>query len=193
MVGRVGALISMHQMNLSSYVVQERCIEIGSHLHRYCRHQGRLRRLVVRLVVPVALWQMHRDQVSPASLLPASGAASPPCRPGTGLPVRYGRCIEIAPHLHRDCRHQGRLRRLVVPYWFANALWQMHRDRVSPCIAIAGIRGGFAALSSGTGSPVRYGRCIEIAPHLHRHCRHQGRLRRLVVPVLVCQCAMADA
>jgi hypothetical protein len=28
-VGRVGALISMHQMNLSSYVVQERCIEIG--------------------------------------------------------------------------------------------------------------------------------------------------------------------
>ena len=75
---------------------------------------------------------MHRDQVSPASLLPASGAASPPCRPVLAHQWRYGRCIEIRSHLHRHCRHQGRLRRLVVRYWFTVALWQMHRDQVSP-------------------------------------------------------------
>ena len=46
-VGRMGALISMHQMYLSSYVVQERCIEIAISSASLFPHQGRLRRLVI--------------------------------------------------------------------------------------------------------------------------------------------------
>ena len=76
-----------------------RCIEIGSHLHCYCGHQRRLRRPVVQYRFASWLWQMHRDRVSPALLLRASEAASPPCRPSAGLPVGYGRCIEIGSHI----------------------------------------------------------------------------------------------
>ena len=182
-------------MNLSSYVVQERCIEIRSHLHRCCRHQRRLRRLVVQYLVdrwrygrcieigphlhrhcrhqgrlrrlssrtgsPVALWrcieiaptciatprisggfaalssrmgssmalwQMHRDRASPALPFPASVAASPPCRPARVHRWRYGRCIEIAPRLHGDRQHQGRLRRLSSSTSFASGAMTMHRD-----------------------------------------------------------------
>ena len=125
--------------------------------------------------------KMHRDRVSPASLLLASVAASPPCRPVLVHQWRYSRCIEMEAHLHRDCGHQRRLRRLSSQHWFASWLWQMHRDQVSPASRLLASVGGFAALSSSTGLPVGYGRCIEIRSHLHRDCWHQRRLRRLVV------------
>ncbi len=154
MVGRVGALISMHQMNLSSYVVPRK---------------------------------MHRDRASPASLLLASVAASPPCRLVLVYQWRYSRCIEIGSHLHRHWWHQRRLRRLSSRYWLARGLWQMHRDRVSPASPLVASAAASPPVVPGTGWPVDYGRCIEIGSHLHRHWWHQRRLRRLSSQVLVGQ------
>ncbi len=117
-VGRVGALISMHQMNLSSYVVQERCIEIASHLHRYCWHQGRLR----RLVVPYWLYQWRYGRcIEIAPHLHRycwhQGRLRRPV-----VQYRFASWLwqmhRDRSHLHRHCRHQRRLRRPVVQYWF---------------------------------------------------------------------------
>ena len=113
------------------------------------------------------------------------GAASPPCRPVQVCQSRYGRCIEIGSHLHCYFRASGGgFAALSSQCWFASWLWQMHRDRVSHrhCRHWGRLR---RLVVSVLVHQWRYGRYIEIAPHLHRYCWHQGRLRRLVVSGLV--------
>ena len=169
---------------------------------------------------------MHRDQVSPASRLLASEAASPPCRPvlvcrwryivdawrwrliciaiagvsggfaacrpGTGLPVGYGRCIEIRSHLHRDCWHQWRLRRLVVQYWCAGGaiLW-IHRDGGSSASLLR---------ASAAASPPCPVLVYQWLWQMHRDRVSPASLLLASEaasppcrPVQVCQLAMADA
>ena len=130
MVGRVGALISMHQMNLSSYVVQKRCIEMRSHRHRFLSHLLRLRRCDRVLVHE---WRYSRC----IEIRPRAHRLLSHQRRLRRFVVQHlltnGLC-----QMHRDTTsgaspfpHLWRLRRLVSRTSSRMALWQMHGDTTS--------------------------------------------------------------
>ena len=63
----------------------------------------------------------------------------------------------------------------------------MHRDRVSPASPLATSEAASPPCRSVLAYQWRYGRCIEIRSHRHRHWRHRGAASAARRPVLVHQ------